>query len=62
MYGKIVNGELTIAPSELELEDGTIIYNFNRTIDKMKEYGFKATTDSNPLYNVETQHPEPAAY
>ena len=31
MYGKIVNGELTIAPSELELEDGTIIYNFNRS-------------------------------
>lgn len=62
MYGKLVNGELIIAPSELEFEDGTIIQYFNRNISKMKEFGFKAIVDSKPLYDVDTQYCELVGY
>lgn len=62
MYGKLVNGELIMAPSEFELEDGTVIQNFNRNIDKMKEHGFKAIIDSKPLYDIDTQYCELVAY
>ena len=62
MYGKLVNGELIMAPLELELDDGTIIYNFNKSISKMKEYGFKPIIDTKPFYNIETQYCELVSY
>lgn len=62
MYGKLIGEELIIAPPELELDDGTIIYNFNKSIGKMKEYGFKPIIDTKPFYNVETQYCELVNY
>lgn len=62
MYGKLIGEELIIAPHELELDDGTIIYNFNKSISKMKEYGFKPIIDTKPFYNVETQYCELVNY
>lgn len=62
MYGKLIREELIIAPPELELDDGTIIYNFNKSISKMKEYGFKPIIDTKPFYNVETQYCELVNY
>lgn len=62
MYGKLVNEELIIAPSELEFEDGTVIQHFNRNINKMKEFGFKPIVDSKPLYDVDTQYCELVGY
>lgn len=62
MYGKLIGEELIIAPPELELDDGTIIYNFNKSISKMKEYGFKPIIDTKPFYNVETQYCELVNY
>lgn len=56
MYGKLVNGELVIAPNELELKDGSVILNFNRSIDKMLEHGFKPVIDVKPGYDVDKQY------
>lgn len=56
MYGKIVNGELIEAPNELILEDGTVIPNFNRSIDKMLAYKFKPVIDTKPGHDVDTQY------
>ena len=56
MYGKLVNGELIVAPQNLELEDGTIILDFNRSISAMLEYGFKPVIDTKPGYDVDTQY------
>ena len=62
MYGKLINGELSIAPQELTLEDGTIISNFNRNIKAMKSQGYKAIVDSKPIYDVDTQYCELVGY
>ena len=62
MYGKLINGELSIAPQEFTLEDGTIISNFNRNIKAMKSQGYKAIVDSKPIYDVETQYCELVGY
>ena len=62
MYGKLINGELIMAPSEFELEDGTIIKDFNRKINAMKKQGFKAIVDSKPIYDVDTQYCELVGY
>ena len=62
MYGKLINGELSIAPQELTLEDGTIISDFNRNIKAMKSQGYKAIVDSKPIYDVETQYCELVGY
>lgn len=56
MYGKLVNGELIYAPQNLTLDDGTCIVNFNRSITKMLEYGFKPVIDGKPGYNFNTQY------
>ena len=62
MYGKLINGELSIAPQEITLEDGTIISDFNRNIKAMKSQGYKAIVDSKPIYDVETQYCELVGY
>ena len=62
MYGKLINGELSIAPQEFTLEDGTIIPNFNRNIKAMKSQGYKAIVDSKPIYDVDTQYCELVGY
>lgn len=56
MYGKLINGEIILAPEEIVLEDGTIIKNFNRSISKMVEHGFKPVVDTKPGYDVHTQY------
>lgn len=57
MYGKLErNGELIEAPNQLELEDGTIIENFNKSIKLMTEHGFKPVIDTKPGYNVATEY------
>lgn len=62
MYGKLINGELSIAPQEFTLEDGTIIPDFNRNIKAMKSQGYKAIVDSKPIYDVDTQYCELVGY
>lgn len=56
MYGKLENGALIEAPVNLELEDGTIIENFNKSIYLMTKHGFKPITDTKPVYDVRTQY------
>ena len=62
MYGKLINGELVIAPQEFTLEDGTIISDSNRNIKAMKSQGYKAIVDSKPIYDVDTQYCELVGY
>lgn len=56
MYGKLKDGALIEAPQNLELEDGTVIENFNKSIRKMLEHGFKPVIDTKPGYDVDTQY------
>lgn len=56
MYGKLKDGALFEAPLNLELDDGTVIENFNRSIQKMLEHGFKPVIDIKPAYDVDTQY------
>ena len=56
MYGKLKDGALIEAPQNLELEDGTVIENFNKSIQKMLEYGFKPVVDTKPGHDVDTQY------
>ena len=56
MYGKLKDGALIEAPQNLELEDGTVIENFNKSIQKMLEHGFKPVVDTKPGYDVDTQY------
>ena len=56
MYVKLVNGELIEAPEKLELEDGTILMEFNRSIDLMTQHGFKPLIDTKPNHNVDIQY------
>lgn len=56
MYGKLKDGALIEAPQNLELEDGTVIENFNKSIQKMLEHGFKPVIDTKPGYDVDTQY------
>ena len=56
MYGKLKDGALIEAPQNLELEDGTVIENFNKSIRKMLEHGFKPVVDTKPGYDVDTQY------
>lgn len=58
MYGKLINGEIIMAPEEMVLEDGSVIKNFNRQINKMVEHGFKPVVDTKPGYDVHTQYCE----
>lgn len=56
MYGKIENGALIEAPLTLELENGKVIENFNKSIKLMTEHGFKPVVDTKPGYDVDTQY------
>ena len=56
MYVKLVNGELIEAPEKLELEDGTVLMEFNRSIDLMTQHGFKPLVDTKPNHSVDTQY------
>lgn len=56
MYAKLKEGVLSYAPTNYELEDGSIIVNFNRSDELMNEYGFKNVIDIQPLYDKETQY------
>lgn len=56
MYGKLKDGALFEAPINLELVDGTVISNFNKSIQKMLEHGFKPVIDIKPAYDVDTQY------
>lgn len=40
VYGKIVNGEVVLAPVNLVLDDGRTIFNFNKNVELMTEYGY----------------------
>ena len=56
MYGKLKDGALIEAPLTLELENGKIIENFNKSIKLMTEHGFKPVVDTKPGYDVDTQY------
>ena len=56
MLGKLENGNLTYAPTNLKLENGGIIVNFNKNIDLMKKYGYKEIIDIQPSYDSETHY------
>lgn len=56
MYVKLVNGELIEAPEKLELEDGIVLMEFNRSIDLMTQHGFKPLVDTKPNHNVDKQY------
>ena len=36
VYGKIVNGEVVLAPVKLVLDDGRTIFNFNKNVELIK--------------------------
>lgn len=56
MFGKLENGNLTYAPTNLKLENGVIIVNLNKNITLMKKYGYKEIIDIQPGYDTETQY------
>ena len=56
MLAKLENGNLIYAPTNLKLENGGIIVNFNKNIDLMKKYGYKEVIDIQPSYATETQY------
>lgn len=56
MFGKLENGNLTYAPTNLKLENGVIIVNLNKNITLMKKYGYKEIIDIQPGYDVNTQY------
>lgn len=45
-YGKISNGELIYAPTNYEIEDGSIILNFNKDEKALKKYGYKQVVEA----------------
>lgn len=45
-YGKISNGELIYAPTNYEIEDGSIILNFNKDKNALKKYGYKEVVEA----------------
>lgn len=56
MFGKLENGNLTYAPTNLKLENGGIIVNFNKNITLMKKYGYKEIIDIQPAYDSKTHY------
>lgn len=55
MFGRLVNGKLQIATRQFKTEDGIMILNFNKSENKMKEFGFKEVIDIRPVFDSETQ-------
>lgn len=55
MFGRLVNGKLQIATRQFKTEEGRMILNFNKSENKMKEFGFKEVIDIRPVFDSETQ-------
>jgi hypothetical protein len=55
MFGRLVNGKLQIATRQFKTEEGIMILNFNKSENKMKEFGFKEVIDIRPVFDSETQ-------
>lgn len=55
MYGKLIKGELVVAPLNYLTEDGQMIFNFNKDLKLMKEHGFKEITKREPEHDPITQ-------
>lgn len=55
MFGRLVNGKLQIATRQFKTEEGKMILNFNKSENKMKEFGFKEVIDIRPVFDSETQ-------
>lgn len=55
MYGKLIKGELVVAPLNYLTEDGQMIFNFSKDLKLMKEHGFKEITKREPEYDPITQ-------
>lgn len=56
MYGKLINGNIEYAPSNFKLNDGSIIVNFNKSIDLMVDHGFKNVIDNKPTYDISIEY------
>lgn len=46
MYGKLVNGELVLAPKTYTSSSGIVISNFDLQVDMMKDFGYKEIIDN----------------
>lgn len=55
MFGRLVNGKLQLATRQFKTEEGRMILNFNKSENKMKEFGFKEVIDIRPVFDSETQ-------
>ena len=55
MYGKMVKGELLLAPVNYLTETNQMIFNFNKDVELMKEHGFKEIIKKEPEYIPQTQ-------
>ena len=55
MYAKLIGNQVIYAPRNLKLDDGTIIVNFNKNINILKEYGYKEIIDNPISYDKDTQ-------
>ena len=56
MLAKVINGELSYAPTNYKTDDGRLITNFNKCEELMRQYGYKDVVDIRPAYNEETQY------
>ena len=56
MFGKIVNGKFEQAPKNLQLEDGSLIVNFNENETLMTTYGYKQVIENPPTYDTKTEY------
>lgn len=56
MYGKLIKGELVVAPLNYLTEDGQMIFNFNKDLKLMKEHGFKEIVKREPEHDPITQY------
>lgn len=55
MYAKLENDKLEYAPRNYETED-VIIINFNKSIELMKQYGYKELINIKPSFNKEKEY------
>ena len=56
MFGKIINGKFEQAPKNLQLEDGSLIVNFNENETLMTTYGYKQVIENPPTYDTKTEY------
>jgi hypothetical protein len=55
MFGRLINGKLQFATRHFKTDDGKLILNFNKSINKMKSFGFKEVIDIRPAFDKDTQ-------